>query len=123
MFRNVTFFTVPKRMLTIKSLSYSTSKQTCVCSIYFRSSDFSLPLYYNNNSNNNNSNNNNNNNSNVFFPQKSIEEKLESALKSKTYFKEQWARTVREINCIRNEHQQNIHIQSKRDKEELRNVG
>jgi centrosomal protein CEP120 len=52
-----------------------------------------------------------------------MEEKLESALKSKSFFKEQWARALREINHIKNEYQQNIQIQIKHNKEELRNLG
>ncbi|XP_021933732.1 centrosomal protein of 120 kDa-like isoform X3 [Zootermopsis nevadensis] len=54
---------------------------------------------------------------------KSTEEKLESALKAKSFFKEQWARAFREINHLKNEHQQDIQIQIKHNKEELRDLG
>ncbi|XP_023708838.1 centrosomal protein of 120 kDa isoform X3 [Cryptotermes secundus] len=53
---------------------------------------------------------------------KSSEEKLESALKSKSFFKEQWANAVREINHIKNEHQQHVQIQIKHNKEELKDI-
>jgi centrosomal protein CEP120 len=54
--------------------------------------------------------------------QKSSEEKLESALKSKSFFKEQWARAVREVNRIKDEHQHHIQMQIKHKKEELRDM-
>jgi centrosomal protein CEP120 len=54
--------------------------------------------------------------------QKSSEEKLESALKAKSFFKEQWVRAVREINRMKNEHQQHIQIQIKHNKEELKDI-
>lgn len=59
----------------------------------------------------------------VLLWQKSMEEKLEAALQSKAFFKEKWARAVREINCIKNEHERAIQIQIKHNEEELRNLG
>jgi len=52
-----------------------------------------------------------------------MEQKLEAALQSKAFFKEKWARAVQEINRLKNEHEQAIQIQMKRNEEELRNLG
>jgi centrosomal protein CEP120 len=52
-----------------------------------------------------------------------MEEKLEAALQSKAFFKEKWARAVREINRIKREHEQVLMIQIKHNEEELRNLG
>lgn len=54
--------------------------------------------------------------------QKSSEEKLETALKSKSFFKEQLARAVREINRIKDEHQHHVQMQIKHKQEELRDM-
>jgi centrosomal protein CEP120 len=54
--------------------------------------------------------------------QKTSEEKLESALKSKSFFKEQWARAIREINRIKDEHQQHIQMQIKDKEEKLKDM-
>ncbi|KAJ4441085.1 hypothetical protein ANN_10935 [Periplaneta americana] len=54
---------------------------------------------------------------------KLLEEKLEVTCKSKSFFKEQWARAVREILRLKCEHRKEIQIQIKHNKEELRNLG
>jgi phage FluMu protein Com len=52
-----------------------------------------------------------------------MEQKLEAALQSKAFFKEKCARAVQEINRMKNEHEQAMQIQMKRNEEELRNLG
>lgn len=47
---------------------------------------------------------------------------METALKSKSFFKQQLARAVREINRIKDEHQHHIQMQIKHKKEELRDM-
>ncbi|XP_043799759.1 centrosomal protein of 120 kDa isoform X2 [Apis laboriosa] len=53
---------------------------------------------------------------------KTLEEKLQNAQENKSFFKEQWAKAVREIHRIKMEHQQAIQIQIKNSKEELQNL-
>ncbi|OAD61183.1 hypothetical protein WN48_00502 [Eufriesea mexicana] len=53
---------------------------------------------------------------------KTLEEKLQNAQESKSFFKEQWAKAVREIHHIKMEHQQAIQVQIKNSKEELQNL-
>lgn len=53
---------------------------------------------------------------------KTLEEKLQNALESKSFFKEQWARAVREMHRMKIEYQQAIHVQIKNSKEELENL-
>ncbi|KAG7198473.1 hypothetical protein KM043_005854 [Ampulex compressa] len=53
---------------------------------------------------------------------KTLEEKLHSAQNSKSFFKEQWAKAVREIHRMKIEHQQAIELQIKNSKEELQNI-
>ena len=52
---------------------------------------------------------------------KSLEEKLTNAQKSKSFFKEQWGKAVREIHRMKMEHQQAVEMQIKSSKEELKN--
>nr|CAD7455950.1 unnamed protein product [Timema tahoe] len=52
-----------------------------------------------------------------------VEEKLEAAVKSKSFFKEQWARAVREIHRIKSEKQHAIQIHIRDSKEQLKNLG
>jgi centrosomal protein CEP120 len=52
-----------------------------------------------------------------------MEEKLETALESKSFFKEKWVRALREINRIKDEHERATEIQIKHKEEELRNLG
>ena len=53
---------------------------------------------------------------------KSLEEKLMNAQKSKSYFKEQWGKAMREIHMMKMENQQAIELQIKSSKEELKNI-
>ncbi|XP_076236826.1 rha [Calliopsis andreniformis] len=53
---------------------------------------------------------------------KTLEEKLQNALDSKSFFKEEWAKAVREIHRMKKEHQQAIQVQIKNSKEELENL-
>ncbi|XP_012256855.2 centrosomal protein of 120 kDa-like [Athalia rosae] len=53
---------------------------------------------------------------------KRMEEKLNSALKSKSFFKEQWGKAVREIHRMKMEHQQAVEVHIKNSKEELKNI-
>ncbi|PSN46071.1 hypothetical protein C0J52_02285 [Blattella germanica] len=55
----------------------------------------------------------------LFQEVKSMEEKLESALKSKSFFKEQWTRAVRELHRFKTENHEAIQIQIKHNKEDL----
>ena len=52
-----------------------------------------------------------------------MEQKLEAALQSKAFFKAKWARAVKEVDRIKNEHEQAIQIQMKHNEEELQNLG
>lgn len=47
---------------------------------------------------------------------------MQNAQENKSFFKEQWAKAVREIHRIKMEHQQAIQIQIKNSKEELQNL-
>lgn len=53
---------------------------------------------------------------------KILEEKLDSAQKGKSFFKEQWGKAVREIHKMKVDHQQAMQVQIKNSKEELKNV-
>ncbi|XP_012273788.1 centrosomal protein of 120 kDa [Orussus abietinus] len=53
---------------------------------------------------------------------KVLDEKLNTAQKSKLYFKEQWGKAVREIHRVNMEHQQAMEIQIRSSKEELKNI-
>lgn len=53
---------------------------------------------------------------------KLLEEKLENARKGKLFFKEQWAKAVREIHRMKVDYQQAMQVQIKNSKEELKNV-
>ncbi|XP_043280435.1 centrosomal protein of 120 kDa-like [Venturia canescens] len=53
---------------------------------------------------------------------KALEQKLESTQKSKSFFKEQWGKAVREIHRMKMEHQQAIEVQIKTSKDELKNL-
>ncbi|XP_076620129.1 rha isoform X1 [Colletes latitarsis] len=53
---------------------------------------------------------------------KVLEKKLQNALESKSFFKEQWAKAVREIHRMKTEYQQAIKVQIKNSKEELQNL-
>lgn len=53
---------------------------------------------------------------------KGLERKLNSAQKSKTFFKEQWGKAVREIHKMKMEHRQAIEVQIKTSKEELKHI-
>ncbi|KAF3429867.1 hypothetical protein E2986_10034 [Frieseomelitta varia] len=52
---------------------------------------------------------------------KTLEEKLQNAQENKSFFKEQWAKAVREIHRMRIEYQQAMQVQIKNSKEELQN--
>lgn len=52
---------------------------------------------------------------------KSLEEKLTNAQKCKSFFKEQWGKSVREIHKMKIENQQAVELQIKSNKEELNN--
>ncbi|XP_029056561.1 centrosomal protein of 120 kDa-like isoform X1 [Osmia bicornis bicornis] len=53
---------------------------------------------------------------------KILEEKLQNAQESKYFFKEQWAKAVREMHCMRREYQEARQVQIKNSKEELQNL-
>ena len=53
---------------------------------------------------------------------KTLEEKLQNAQENKSFFKEQWAKAVREIHRMRMEYQQTMQVQIKNSKEELQNL-
>lgn len=53
---------------------------------------------------------------------KTLEQKLENVQKSKSFFKEQWGRAVREIHRMKMEHQQALEVQIKTSKDELKNL-
>ncbi|XP_075235719.1 centrosomal protein of 120 kDa-like [Lycorma delicatula] len=53
---------------------------------------------------------------------KAVEEKLEAALESKIFFKEQWGKAVREIHRLKKEHQHSIQAQIQREREELHKI-
>ncbi|XP_074095318.1 rha [Cotesia typhae] len=53
---------------------------------------------------------------------KDLERKLNSAQKSKSFFKELWGKAVREIHKMKMEHRQAIEVQIKNNKEELKNI-
>lgn len=53
---------------------------------------------------------------------KILEEKLQNAQESKSFFKEQWAKTLREMHCMRREYQEARQVQIKNSKEELQNL-
>lgn len=53
---------------------------------------------------------------------KNLEEQLDKAQKSKSFFKEQWSKAVKEIHKIKMENQQALECQIKCDKEELNNL-
>lgn len=53
---------------------------------------------------------------------KGMEEKLNNVQKSKSFFKEQWGKAVREIHRMKMEHQQAVEVQIKNSKEELKNI-
>ncbi|PSN31306.1 hypothetical protein C0J52_14631 [Blattella germanica] len=54
---------------------------------------------------------------------KATEEKLEAALKSKSFFKEQWATAVRQLHHYKADSQQAIEIQIRKNKEDMENLG
>lgn len=51
-----------------------------------------------------------------------MEEKVNNAQKSKSFFKEQWGLAVREIHKMKLEHQQAVEVHIKNSKEELKNI-
>lgn len=51
---------------------------------------------------------------------KSLEEKLSNAQKCKSFFKEQWGKSVREIHKMKIENQHAVELQIKNNKEELK---
>lgn len=53
---------------------------------------------------------------------KTLEEKLQNAQENKSFFKEQWAKAVREIHRMRMEYQQTMQVQIKNSKEKLQNL-
>lgn len=53
---------------------------------------------------------------------KSMEEKLTTAQKSKTFFKEQWGKAVKDIHRMKLEQHRNVELQIKSSKEELKNL-
>ena len=53
---------------------------------------------------------------------KNLEEKLDNAQKSKSFFKEEWGKAVKEIHRIKMENQQALQSQIKSSKEELNNL-
>lgn len=53
---------------------------------------------------------------------KTLEEKLHNAQQNKSFFKEQWAKAVREIHRMKMENQQAIQVQIKTSKEQLENL-
>ncbi|XP_015594785.1 centrosomal protein of 120 kDa [Cephus cinctus] len=53
---------------------------------------------------------------------KALEEKLHTAQRSKTFFKEQWGKAVREIHRMKTDHQKALEVQIKNSKEELQNL-
>ncbi|XP_067209518.1 centrosomal protein of 120 kDa isoform X3 [Linepithema humile] len=53
---------------------------------------------------------------------KILEEKLENAQKGKSFFKEQWGKAVREIHRMKVDYQQEMQVQIKNSKEELKNA-
>ncbi|XP_008554487.1 centrosomal protein of 120 kDa-like [Microplitis demolitor] len=59
---------------------------------------------------------------NLLHELKDLERKLNSAQKSKSFFKEQWGKAVREIHKMKMEHRQAIEVQIKNNKEELKNI-
>ncbi|XP_063980873.1 centrosomal protein of 120 kDa isoform X2 [Diachasmimorpha longicaudata] len=59
---------------------------------------------------------------NLVEQMKSLEYKFNNAMKSKTFFKEQWGKAVREIHKLKMEHQQALEVQIKSSREELKNI-
>ncbi|XP_015109870.1 centrosomal protein of 120 kDa isoform X1 [Diachasma alloeum] len=59
---------------------------------------------------------------NLLQQMQSLEDKFESTMKSKTFFKEQWGKAVREIHKLKMEHQQALEVQIKSSREELKNI-
>lgn len=53
---------------------------------------------------------------NLLLLQKTTYEKLLEAQKSKAFFKDQWARALREVHRIKSDQQQNINVQIKKNK-------
>lgn len=53
---------------------------------------------------------------------KGMEEKLNNVQRSKSFFKEQWGKAVREIHRMKIEHQQAVKVHIKNSKEELENI-
>ncbi|XP_015518371.2 centrosomal protein of 120 kDa isoform X1 [Neodiprion lecontei] len=53
---------------------------------------------------------------------KGMEEKLNNTQKSKSFFKEQWGKAVREIHRMKMDHQQAVEVHIKNSKEELKNI-
>ncbi|XP_058799489.1 centrosomal protein of 120 kDa [Phymastichus coffea] len=58
----------------------------------------------------------------IFHQLKNLEEQLDSAQKSKSFFKEQWSKAVKEIHRTKMENQQALETQIKSDKEDLNNL-
>ncbi|XP_046400607.1 centrosomal protein of 120 kDa-like isoform X2 [Ischnura elegans] len=54
---------------------------------------------------------------------KSLQEKFDISEKSKLFFKEQWAKAVREIHRLKSEHKESLQIQIRHNKEDLRKMG
>ncbi|XP_071449702.1 centrosomal protein of 120 kDa-like [Hetaerina americana] len=54
---------------------------------------------------------------------KSLQEKLDISEKSKMFFKEQWAKAVRESHRLKTENQESLQIQIRHNKEELKQLG
>ncbi|KAL1139810.1 hypothetical protein AAG570_006787 [Ranatra chinensis] len=61
--------------------------------------------------------------SNLISDMKYLEEKLEVALDSKAFFKEQWGKAVREIHRLKEEQECQIKLQIEKSKEGLENLG
>lgn len=53
---------------------------------------------------------------------KVLQEELDNAHKSKSFFKEQWGKAVREIHRMKMDNQRAMEVQIKNSKEELKNV-
>ncbi|XP_076394230.1 rha isoform X2 [Megachile rotundata] len=59
---------------------------------------------------------------NLLLELKILEEKLQNAQENKSFFKEQWAKAVREMHCMRREFQEARQVQIKSSKEQLQNL-
>lgn len=54
---------------------------------------------------------------------RSLEQKLEKAVESKTFFKEQWGKAVRELHRMKEEEQQQLKWQIQKNRQELQTLG